>query len=70
MGHMADRLAELTMTDWWPVRVALVVVLTVWRARRWYSRALLGTLQPVLLLPDGTPGSPTDWIGRTVERLP
>ncbi len=52
---MADWLAELSLTDWWPVRVLLILVVVaiaaamVWWASRWYTRALLAVLVVVAL---------------------
>jgi S-formylglutathione hydrolase FrmB len=50
MGQVADWLAELSLTDWWPVRVvlivlvvAIVVAMALW-ARRWYTRAVLAVV--------------------------
>lgn len=50
MGRVADWLAELSLTDWWPVRVGLIVMVVVlvaiavrW-ARRWYTRTLVAVL--------------------------
>jgi S-formylglutathione hydrolase FrmB len=48
-------LAELSLTDWWPVRVALVVSvlalvgLAVFRARRWYVRGALAVVALVMV---------------------
>jgi S-formylglutathione hydrolase FrmB len=48
--HVADRLAELSLTDWWPVRVGLIAIVVaivaalIWWARRWYTRLALGFL--------------------------
>lgn len=50
MSHVANWLAELSLTDWWPVRVVLIVLVVaivavmIWWARRWYVRLLLGFL--------------------------
>jgi S-formylglutathione hydrolase FrmB len=53
MDRVADRVAELSLTDWWPVRIGLValvvalVAAAVWWARRWYGRTLLVVLAVV-----------------------
>lgn len=52
---MAGWLAKLSLIDWWPVRVALIVpvvvlvALAVWWARRWYARTALGVAVLVLV---------------------
>jgi S-formylglutathione hydrolase FrmB len=48
-------LANLSLIDWWPVRVVLIVpvvvlvALAVFRARRWYSRTALGVVAFVVV---------------------
>jgi S-formylglutathione hydrolase FrmB len=50
LSHVADWLAEMSLTDWWPVRVALIVLVVaivaaiIWWARRWYTRLALAFL--------------------------
>jgi S-formylglutathione hydrolase FrmB len=52
---LGTEIAETSMTDWWPVRALLIalfvviVVLLVWRAKRWFTRSALVVLALVVV---------------------